>query len=774
MATTLLQNRFSVAYGRLCHFVAIRRDNPSILGAEDGVIRAAISLCGQATVPSVSAVIESAKNLFSLTFSLDEVNRSIDRLVTTGQAERLGEGVRLTAETVAEVEKCVARSAETERAVRAEWSYSLLSKKRIRSEDTDSIWSAVKDYLAKLFARHGLQTLELLAPEVVGENDSELPASEILDRILDARLQQFTKRQGRDIVRSFLTDRTALRNQYLTELLDGTFSFFALTADEQTRELLRKNLPPLKLLVDTNFVFGLLDLHSNAFVAVSKDVTAIIAEQKFPFQLYYHPLTADEFRSVLAFYKRKLTGGRWSPAISRALLNVGDLSGIERRFHEVNAEGQISVEDFFARYGNLERVLEAHGMKPFRNNYEPWLEDEETLDLISRYKRFIEPNEKPHNVLRHDMILWRTLRDIRRNDPGPFGSGAFFLTCDYSLWRFDHGTLSRGTTGTSVLPNVFLQLLRPFVPRTQNFDESFVATFALPEFRSINSRTEQAVSRVASVIRLYSDLPEDLAVKILSDEALIAKVAGVPEDDAVISELIESAIADEATRLKAETERLREELRQQADTTARDRELVAAVKMASMRLREVEKLREELAATRQDREEALRVTSLAITKSSEEADGHRSRAERLSEERDTARKVADLAVEQLRNERGRSTRLGRFIAAALQFTPVVLAIIVVTYAFGSQSRESLVFSIGSIIYLAFAMPLELLDWAGKRDQPWGGRIRALSAYALGVAAVWMRDPALRLTWFLAAGALATFVALISEVAPKRKSVDGGN
>jgi len=769
MAENTLQKRFSVAYARLCHFVALRREGSSVSSAEDGVIRAAIFLCENAAAPDIDEVVENAKAFFSLTFSPDEVNRSIDRLALAGEAERVNGGVRLTAKTVANVDRCIEASQAMERSVRDEWMASLIERGLISANDANDVWGALQQYLAALFARHGVQTLELLAPEAVADNDIDLPASEILDAIVRAKVRQFSVHQAREIVRSFLTDRTTLRNSYLIELLDGTFSFFALTVDDETRELLRKNLPPLKLLVDTNFVFGLLDLHSNPFVAVSKDLVAVIKEQKFPFQLYYHPLTVEEVRSVMAFHQRRLAGERWSSAISRALLNVGDLGGVERRFHELNAEHPTTVEDFFARYGNLERVLEGYGIKPYRHDFEPWLDDDETLNLISKYKLFIEPNEKLFSVLRHDIVLLRTLREIRRHDPGPFGSGGFFLTCDYTLWRFDHRQLHRGTTGVSVLPNVFLQLLRPFVPRTPDFDQSFVSTFALPEFRTIHSATAQAVSRVASVIRLYSDLPEELAVKILSDEVLISKVAQTDEDDVVVSELIESAIADEAKRLKQDADRLREELDRQTDRSEKDHEsLIVAANVASERLAEVERLRDELAATRGDREEALRQASMSVARKKEEDEQHRIEAQKLVSERSAAESKAAKIADELGEEKKTTARLRRVIAAAAHFVIVLIGLVSAIFWFGSLSRETIVLTVGSAAYLIFVLPMELLDWVGKREHPWWGRVRAFATYALAVGAFWIGEAESRWAWLFGAAALTSFLTLIADVVPKRK------
>jgi hypothetical protein len=243
---TALEKRFSIAYSRLCHFVALRRDASSVSAAEDGVVRAAIYLCEGATAPDLAEIEENAKAFFSLSFSPEEIERSIGRLVASGQACRTNGSVHLTLAAVTEVDQRIHQTQDLENQVRQEWIAALEGHDLVDFGLEDAVWSALKGYLAAMFTRHGVQTLEILAPAAVESEDIDLPASHILDAIIRDNLPSISLLKGRRIIRSFLTDRTPLRNRYLAELLDGTFSFFALTVDDQTRELLRKNLPPLK------------------------------------------------------------------------------------------------------------------------------------------------------------------------------------------------------------------------------------------------------------------------------------------------------------------------------------------------------------------------------------------------------------------------------------------------------------------------------------------------------------------------------------------------
>jgi uncharacterized membrane protein HdeD (DUF308 family) len=463
------------------------------------------------------------------------------------------------------------------------------------------------------------------------------------------------------------------------------------------------------------------------------------------------------------YHHRKLAG-TWTTAISRALLNVGDLSGIERRFHELNAEHPTNVDDFFARYSNLDRILQSYGITPFRMAYEKLLDDDITLDLISKYTRFIEPKEKPFDTLRHDIVLWRTLREIRRNDPGPFGSGGFFLTCDYTLWRFDHRQLSRGEVGASVLPNVFLQLLRPFVPRTEDFDQSFVSTFALPEFRTIRSASAQAVSRVASIIRLYADLPEDTAAEILSDEAFLAKVANVDESDTTLQHLIESAIADEAKRLKVESDRLRDQLaRQEHGNDQLTARLVSAQRTADEHFAALQRVESQIDAERETRQREDDDIAARIEEARREAGQQRIRADSAEELRRQAAQQARTSEEQLGRERTRTTRLRRVVAAlahgilALLVAAITPRVLLLT----PVKRDLLILGCG--VYALIAGTMEQLTWFQRRSQAVAARILWLMLVPTIVATAWIWDINNIRTQLLLAIAATIIVGLVSAL-----------
>jgi hypothetical protein len=151
------------------------------------------------------------------------------------------------------------------------------------------------------------------------------------------------------------------------------------------------------------------------------------------------------------------------------------------------------------------------------------------------------------------------------------------------LYRFDRFVLTKkGGIQTVVMPGPLLQVLRPFGRSSEDFDRRFVATFAIPEFRTIHSDYASTSSRVLSYLATYADLPEETAVKILTNEVLIDRLRHVETTSPMFRDAVESEMVKENQALAGQLASMREEAsrREQAN-------------------------REELARARRETEEAL-------------------------------------------------------------------------------------------------------------------------------------------------------------------------
>src|SRR5437588_3283880 len=116
----------------------------------------------------------------------------------------------------------------------------------------------------------------------------------------------------------------------------------ALTIDAETRQELKSKLPALNIFVDTNILFSLLGTHDTPLAAATIDLFNVINKNQLPFKLYCHAKTVDELTRTLDAAIERLTSRTWAQQVSRAVVSLPwqtfRLTGIEMRFHQLNAE----------------------------------------------------------------------------------------------------------------------------------------------------------------------------------------------------------------------------------------------------------------------------------------------------------------------------------------------------------------------------------------------------------------------------------------------------
>ena len=179
---------------------------------------------------------------------------------------------------------------------------------------------------------------------------------------------------------------------------------------------------------------------------------------------------------------------------------------------------------------------------------------EQRVELHHEYADFLKNHdrpEKPYDTIDHDVTVLDAVRQQRNNSRSTLDAGALLVTCDYWLFRFDTDCSRRlGMPKSVLLPNVFWQVLRPYVPPDGDFDKAFAETFALPEFRAIGSDSSVACSKMLGILATYKNVPERTAARLLSNGMLLDKLSATTNDKE-FTDLVETAfVEDNATLLE--------------------------------------------------------------------------------------------------------------------------------------------------------------------------------------------------------------------------------
>lgn len=537
----------------------------------DNLVLTSVALSPETAVRPFTTMASAIQTLFGLALPGDDIASSVSRLVAKGRLSEEEDRFAIANDERDIVFQRAEQAAQIERDVRAEWLVSIGPiAETISDASDDQLWTALQGFMARVFRRHGAQTLLLLAPDLPFLAGGEGSLNTFFeDSAKEAGIGQGDLELTRSALEVFFNTQSELKTQYLSQLLDSTFTFYALTVDQATAEYLRGQLQRLVIFLDTNFIFAVIGLHEDYFAEISAEVLDLIQQQNLPFKLYYHERTLREIEQTISAIGDRLQAKRWSKALSAAAFTFGSetgaLSGVELAYHRLNSQQPVDPDVFLSKYEHIEQLLSDRGFKIYREGRDPDYSITEKGHLIAEYTEFAKgarpDRPKRYEAIDHDVVVLLRVDRLRTSPKSILQAGAIFLTNDYLLHRFVWRTLRRGgEIGHTVLPRELLQVLRPFVRSTEDFDRRFVETFAIPEFRGLQRDLADTTSKVLSYLASYKDLREETALRILSDTVLRNQVRTVVEGSPELGELIEAAVVTENTALVDERERLRGEL----------------------------------------------------------------------------------------------------------------------------------------------------------------------------------------------------------------------
>ncbi len=581
---------FSLAFKQMASFVAIAKTR---LSSEvlDELIQQCFVLLPTEPLSSSKQINTAINALFGIPLAEKDVEIAIQRLLRAGNLSKLSaDHLVLNSEVQISLLARIGEATKLEQDVQADWIQQV--RKESPKLDSQKLWLALRAYLAQAFRRHGIQAIELLNTSVRVANENGGSLSTVLDSVIYSEFQGEDKITTRNAISIFFQSIGANRKraQYITNLADGAFNYFSLAVAPEVSENLRVDLNELTLFLDTNFLFGILNLHTNSQVDVSSELLNAIRQFKLPFRLRYHDATIREMTNTLSFFGGELKKRKWPQKISRAIVSTESLSGIELRYHSKNAQYSVEVGDFLAPYEHWQLLLKDKKIDVYNV---PSTENRlnARADLEADYKEYLATvnKKKSHDAIQHDMAVLETIRSLRTNAKSTLEAGSILVTCDSYLFRFDiEQSRKNQHYPCTVLPSLLWQILRPFTVDNEEFDKAFAETFALPEFSLGRGEAERAARRMASILASYNDIPEETATKMLANDLLIAALQ-TKRTDVEFEQTIESALAAENTYLVEEKMHLAKQLEaEKQEHEAKQRELDAEKAQHEAKQRELD------------------------------------------------------------------------------------------------------------------------------------------------------------------------------------------
>jgi hypothetical protein len=600
---------------------------------------------------------------------IEELRQVVQTLNAEGRARAVRGGFELTDATVAELEATASENEQVELQALADWELTVRSH---QPEMTDDEFKLLREdlraWLGQVIARHGVESALILYPE----NPRAQRLFEAIESLGLSFLPQRSGRVGevRDwALQVFVRQPSPAQRSYLAGLLNTSFYMTVLTLDADASRLVQQQVAGHRVYLDTNFIYALLGLGVPASETLS--ATRLLELTKsFGYQLAVTQWTVDELRTSLRAAEQRL---HQVPLPRQDLAHLmtlkKDENAVTRAYWMRYRDTGIRPKDFFEYYAHVETLLDQHGVTLVTEGCVAVDQNRAAIDdqlvLLDRYiSRDVGDVVMEHDV-KHRLLVER----LRGAGHIAFSNARFwFLTRDTKLPRYAMATVdgSRVDLPFCVATSAWLQVIRAFTPRTEDFDQSLVDMLATPylRYRGGPAVSPQVVDAVIGRISAYEGATPKLAAEVLADTALVDDIA------AARSQAEETQKVEHAFIVKSE------ELRDRAEASER-RE---AEHRAS---REKAERAADLARTETERERRER---LALTVQMEQErkehkdqrDGVAADAAAAREEADKLKASADALQQQAEDERAGRRKAERraelSIAGALAIVAAVLAV----------------------------------------------------------------------------------------------------
>ena len=529
------------------------------------------------------------------------------------------------------LERHKTEAAELEKAAKAAFEQ-ILTKRGIEMADA---WDTFHGHcLSPLITEVGARIYHVLSGE---------PPTAEHQRHVDSYVERYPAEQRENLasaVDEFIRSGSAAARGFILQHLHAHLLMSAASLPEATLIKLQTRLrstTQFTLVIDTNVLFSLLDLHENPGNDPSRDLQTLMSllKGKVNIQLAVLPLTLDEARRTLMYYKQKLSRVDVTPLLGRATLRSENwLSGITQRFFQAAGQGRdrLSADAYFEPYlEDLLTIARNKGIELYNENTARYgMRQDVVDDILDRqaHEKSKGDREKPYEAIHHDVVLWHCVADRRgAGSQGPLDATYWLVTLDFQLLGFDSFKHRDRASYVPVCihPTVLVQLLQFWISKDTNVDEAMLNSLRPMLPHRFDTEAEEVTVKILASLSRYENadnLGEATVAEILMNQALRQRMRGEKDIDQQ-TKLVREAIIEEAERAKQalknatnESERLHASLEdEQSHQAALAEELTAA----QSRSEQQERLAEASKTTASGLREKMNVLKTQLKESQESA-----------------------------------------------------------------------------------------------------------------------------------------------------------
>lgn len=479
-------------------------------------------------VSSVQDMRKMVKETFKIEYSDEEIKQAIERLKKEKVIYLKGNQYFLSAGHQQQITSKIEEEVNTEEQIYQIWQRELITKYPATSEGSQKeLLGDLRIYVRRVLEHHGAETA-LLINSKASLKVSKSPTID-LNSFLPSRSSELEEIRSREFP-AFFREAQGERRLFIAKLLDASFVIHALTIDKTCSELIKWQVKGTLIYLDTNFVYRLLDLQGERQTAATHLLLNLASKMRI--QLVVSTRTVAELQASL---KRARDSLRAFPIPPKRLAEIAADETTDDNFltayWRMHAKESITIDEFYVKYRNIDILIEELGLE-IHDKFNKEVENDDELRkeeyLLDKFLR----GKRDKVVVNHDAFHRILMTRLRGKPSYNFTEAKFwFLTCDNALTAWDQRVNPNEGLPLFLSVNQLFQLLRFFVPRTDDFSGAFEALLCSPYLRGQNRLPVGTAQVLIDRIRRTGVRDPEVALRLLTDEVFVRKIEkGIPEN----------------------------------------------------------------------------------------------------------------------------------------------------------------------------------------------------------------------------------------------------
>ena len=507
---------------------------------------------------SIDEVRQVIKVKFGLDFETEEIKNILE---TSEEFISIFSGrYKLESNKFMEIKEANEKNMKNENEVYERWKNRLKEKYPLITDETlDILVSDLKIFFTKILLKHGAECARIF----YFTKDIDLTLSyEDIFLHLPSRKREIEEIRRIEFINFFTESELDLERQKLIfDQLNASFIYRIISIEPSCSKYIKStHFIEDEIFLDCNLLFSLLGLNSEARRDLARKVLEIA--KKFGFKVYVTEKTKEEYLYSLGRYEASLRRVKMpsTKILSAAEGYIGE-NPVNAYWREY-ARSRIGIDEFFNLYKRINNQLSGYGIQVMKKGADsievPILEKE-----IKRMESLI-PNKAPFpKIVEHDSFCILYIRERKFQLYTPKYKRAFFLTEDRDLLSYEYKiNRFRPEDSVCIMPYQLLQILRPLLPRTKDFEKAFINAITQPILRSQNLLPTNIAIVILNRLSLYKNQPSKIVPKLLADSYFTNKIRYLMKRELSekVDELIDKEALVKAGRVIEEQERqLKEE-----------------------------------------------------------------------------------------------------------------------------------------------------------------------------------------------------------------------